>query len=392
MSPRRDKGDGSLFFREDEQRWVGRVKGADGKMHTISVSVGALSKSEAKKKAKLKLEEAKKVSEQESIPASQTLEKYLEIWLEGKRKLKRGTKATWKWQIALYILPYLGSYTLLPPTSPDEKQLDRERVNAWITELCESGDLAASSIRTFYGILELALKEAVEQEIIERSPCFKISLPRVEEKEMSVLDADQTKAFLAHLAKEEHAHEAFFRILIYTGLRSGEGRALKWTDIDLDKREMKVQRSLTYIKRQGFFENEPKTRNSRRTIILADEVVEALREHHKKQLLHITSRYRKTVGWEDKGLVFPGPSGNYMHECTPEQSLNRVLERAGLPHLRVHDLRHTYATLALLSGIDINSVSSTLGHSDILITLRRYIHILPRSKQENIQKLSRLLA
>lgn len=380
---RRDKGDGSLFFREDEQRWIARFKDTSGKMRTISVSVGTLTKAEAKRKAKLKLEEAKAAKE-ERQPASQTLEEYLTNWLEEKRGLKRGTRATWKWQMAVYILPALGDLLL--------RDLSRAHIQAWITEMCEGGDLEASSIHTFYGILELALKEAVEQEILEKSPCHKMNLPRREEKEMQVLDALQAKVFLAQLKEEKHTHEALFKLDIFTGLRLGELRALKWTDIDLDKMELRVQRSLTYVRHEGYFENEPKTRNSRRTIILADEVVEALKEHHKRQLLHITSRYRKTVGWEDHNLVFPGPSGRYMAESTIEQSLKRVLERAGLPRIRVHDLRHTYATLALKSGISLKSVSLMLGHSDVLITMRRYIHILPDMKQEDIQKLSKLLA
>jgi integrase len=380
---RRDKGDGSLFFREDEQRWIGRWKDEAGKMRTISVSVGSLSKVEAKRKAKLKLEEVMKEAV-EKQPSNQTVEEYLASWLEEKRTLRRGTRANWKRHITAFILPTLGDHLL--------SKLNRSHVQAWVTEMCESGDLEASSIRTFYDILELAMKEAVEQEILEKSPCFKINLPRVEEKEMQVLDAGQAKAFLGHLDQEKHTHEVLYKLLIYTGLRSGEARALKWTDLDLEKKELKVQRTVCYIRGEGLFENEPKTKNSRRTIILADEVVEALREHHKRQLLHIGSRYREKVGWEDKNLIFPGPSGRHMAESTLEQSLKRVLGRANLPIIRVHDLRHTAATLALKSGISIKSVSLMLGHSDVLITMRRYIHILPDMKQEDIQKLSKLLA
>jgi integrase len=382
---RRDKGEGSLFFREDEQRWVARFKGADGKQHAISVSVGSLTKAEAKRKAKLKLEEAKHRTTETGQPTSQQLSQYLASWLKGKaRKLRRNTAANWKRLIAAYINPALGKYQL--------RKLSREQVKAWLDTMCDEGDLEASSIHTIYEILDLALKEAVEHEILERSPCYKIALPRIEEREMSVLDASQAKAFLAHLAKEGHTHEALFKLLLYTGMRLGEARALRWTDINLERMEVEIQRTLCYVRHEGYFENEPKTKNSRRTLILANVVVEALKEHHKRQLLHITRRYKDGASWEDKNLVFPGPSGNYRAESGIEQSLTRLLERAGLPRIRVHDLRHTAATLALKSGINIKSVSLMLGHSDIQITMRRYIHILPDMRQEDIEKLSKLLA
>ena len=151
-----------------------------------------------------------------------------------------------------------------------------------------------------------------------------------------------------------------------TGLRRGELLGLKWEDIDLDRGNLRVKRQIARI--DGEIVEAPlKTKNAYRTLPLAEDTVDVLQQQKKK------------VG--SSPWVFPSPTGGPISPDSVLHMLHRVLKRAGLPRVRFHDLRHTFATLALQNGVDIKTVSAMLGHYDAGFTLRTYTHAT-RQKQD----------
>ena len=164
-----------------------------------------------------------------------------------------------------------------------------------------------------------------------------------------------------------------------TGMRRGEMLALRWSDIDFKKKLVRVRRTVDYIPRHGYVENEPKTAAGRRSITLADFVLDMLKQHRTKQL-----EAKSKVGptWEDRNLVFTDLEGGYFNPRYLEKLFPKVLAEAGLPPMRFHDLRHSAATLLLEMGVSMKVVQEILGHSSYTITADTYTHVLPAQQPE----------
>ena len=170
--------------------------------------------------------------------------------------------------------------------------------------------------------------------------------------------------------------EALYVLAVTTGMRRGELLGLKWSDIDLENATVSVRRTLTRTdngKRVTL--GDPKTKRSRRTIRLTPQAVEALRVHLEKQLQEMEALGDR---YSDQGLVFTTEAGTPINPSNLRQrSLASLLKRAGLPHIRFHDLRHTCATLLLSKNVHPKFVQELLGHATIAITLDTYSHVLP---------------
>lgn len=175
---------------------------------------------------------------------------------------------------------------------------------------------------------------------------------------------------------------------LITGMRRGELVALRWTDVHLEERYLQVRRSARQAGMgYGLQVSEPKTASSRRKIILSPFLVEVLREHCAKQK---EAREKAGNAWEENNLVFCNRYGMYIHLDTMRTWFKRLLQAAGLPAMRIHDLRHSAATLLLEMGVHIKVVQELLGHSNILITLDTYSHVLPSIHEKAVDELSDL--
>ncbi len=159
-----------------------------------------------------------------------------------------------------------------------------------------------------------------------------------------------------------------------TGMRRGELLALRWSDIDLEIGAVQVKRTVDYIGKYGYVENEPKTAAGKRMIMLPSFVVDSLKQHRLQQL---EMRLKVGAEWQDMNLVFTGLQGNYLNPRYMPKLFERILVRAGLPHIRFHDLRHSAATLLISMGVSAKMVQEILGHSEISMTLGVYGHVLP---------------
>ena len=193
---------------------------------------------------------------------------------------------------------------------------------------------------------------------------------------MKTLPADQLAAFLNE-AKRTGTFELYY-IDLATGLRRGELLGLKWQDVDLDSGVIHVRRQVGRI--DGKVQEAPlKTKNAYRNISIGADAISILRE--KKKQDGGRSEY-----------VFPSPTGGPMSPDSVPKMLHRVLERAGLPELRFHDLRHTFATLALQNGVDIKTVSGMLGHFSAGFTLDTYAHVTTAAQRQAADTMGDVLA
>ena len=235
--------------------------------------------------------------------------------------------------------------------------------------------LSAKTVRNIHQIISSALKLAVEQRLIARNPADGCALPKAERKEMQTLPVEQLTSFLRE-AKDSGVYELYYLDLA-TGLRRGELLGLKWTDVDLDRGVLKIQRAIS--RQNGKVVEAPlKTKNAYRTLPLSADAIDVLMQQR-----------RKTGNSE---WVFPSPTGGPMSPDSVLHMLHRVLKRAGLPKVRFHDLRHTFATLALQNGVDVKTVSGVLGHFSAGFTLDTYAHVTTSAKREAAKTMGNLLS
>ena len=235
--------------------------------------------------------------------------------------------------------------------------------------------LSAKTVRNIHQILSSSLKLAQEQRLILTNPAEGCALPRVEHQEMKTLTTVQLASFFRE-ARESGVFELYY-LELATGLRRGELLGLKWEDVDLQRGDLRVRRQVSRI--NGDVVEAPlKTKNAYRTLPLAEDTVSVLKEQRKK------------VG--NSPWVFPSPNGGPISPDSVLHMLHRVLKRAGLPKVRFHDLRHTFATLALQNGVDVKTVSGMLGHFSAGFTLDTYAHITSAAQRQAAQTMGSVLA
>jgi integrase len=236
--------------------------------------------------------------------------------------------------------------------------------------------LKPSSVRYIHAVLHRALEQAVRFHLIPFNPASRVDPPKVRQDEITPLDAEQARSLLD--AAKGDPLEALYVVSLTCGLRIGEALGLRWTDIDLDAGTLRVSRQLQRKRRMDgkpgkLVFSEPKNA-SRRTVDLPQRALESLRTHRKRQL-------EERVGathYEDSGLVFATGIGTpFDAQNVVNRHFKPLLKRAGLPSIRWHDLRHTYATLLLSRGTHPTYVQKSLGHASVQLTLDRYSHWMP---------------
>lgn len=173
-------------------------------------------------------------------------------------------------------------------------------------------------------------------------------------------------------------------------MRRGELLGLRWADVDLDRGLLSVRQTVGTLPGKIEFKP-PKTANSRRQIHITKDMTDALRQHRADQLTRRWELRTKGIDWQEYDLVFANVSGGPIHPDNADRDFNRLVKRAGVKPIRIHDLRHTFATLAIRAGVPIKVVSESLGHADISTTLRTYTHVVPAQRTELAETVGALL-
>jgi len=313
-------------------------------------------------------------------PAQQTLNEYLDRWLEtaAKPKVRPKTLLGYRSILDCHVRPALGTRPLAKITSLEVQQA--------FQDMRDKG-LSARTIEYTRMILKQAFKQAIQWRLLTFNPCDGVQIPRRERREMQALSPEQARRFLA-VARGTH-HGALFELALTTGLRPSEYLALKWEDIDFERGTLSVVRSLDAEPGGGYRLEETKTRNSRRVVKLLPGVLSALVEHRQAQ-----QRQREEAGerWNEQGFVFTNELGGPLQRHNlAHRYFRKILEEAGLPQIRLYDLRHTAATLALAAGVPVKVVSEMLGHSSVALTLDVYSHVLPHMQEDAARRMAALL-
>jgi integrase len=250
-------------------------------------------------------------------------------------------------------------------------------------EKLESGS-SPRTVQYIHTTLRKALKDAVSDGLIPRNVADGIKAPRPKKKEINPLSPEQARAFLA--AAHGDRFEALYVLALHCGLREGELLGLKWDDVDLESGMLRVRRTLSEPRTGYVFE--PPKNGKGRSIKLTRAATEALRGHLGRQLEEIDG---SGDDYQDRGLVFPSRRGTPMNaKNLTARSFKPLLKRSGLPNIRLHDLRHTCASLMLCEGVHIKLVQELLGHATISITLDTYSHVLPGMGDETAWAMDRI--
>lgn len=310
-----------------------------------------------------------------------TVGEWMEVWFEdyAKIKVRPSSHQTYRGYIDNHINPNIGDIPLEKITSLELQKLYKKLLTKGRVDRLEAKGqpkgLSAKTVRNIHQILSSALKLAQEQRILHTNPAEGCALPKVEHREIKTLPVEQFQSFLRE-ARESGVFELYY-LELATGLRRGELLGLKWEDIDLERGDLRVRRQISRINGE-VVEAPLKTKNAYRTLPLAEDTVSVLLEQKKK------------VG--SSPWVFPSPNGGPISPDSVLHMLHRVLKRAGLPKVRFHDLRHTFATLALQNGVDIKTVSGMLGHFSAGFTLDTYAHVTSAAQRQAAQTMGNVLS
>ena len=251
-----------------------------------------------------------------------------------------------------------------------------------------SGGLSAKTIRYVHTTLHKSLVDAVDAGLLARNPAGRAKPPTntsPRSHEMNVWTADELRTFLNHVRDDRLG--AAWVLAAHSGMRRGEVLGLRWVDVDLEGHQLSVRQALVSVAYDLHFTG-TKTSTGTRTIALHATTVSALTCHRVRQ-----QHERAAWGdaYDDAGLVFARENGTPIHPDSMSQSFERHVRGAGLRRIRLHDLRHTHATLLLKAGIPLKVVSERLGHSDPGFTLRTYAHVLPGMQADAASRFADLL-
>lgn len=361
MAGRRGHNEGSIHQRKDG-RWVASIdlgweNGKRKRKHLF-----ADTRKEVAEKLKVVLRDR-----QMGLPVAverQTLAYYLERWLTDsvKRTVRPKTYDSYRQVVRLYIVPALGRVQLA--------QITPQQIEGMLNRLLERG-LSPRTVQYCHSVLRRALGQALRWDMVPRNVAKLVDPPRAVRPEVRILTPEESRQFLKSVKGDRL--EALYSVAMALGLRQGEALGLRWSDIDLEKGSLSVRVALQRIggKLQLV---EPKSRSSRRTIMLPQVAVTALRTHRVRQK---EDRLLAGSRWVDSGMVFTSTIGTPLEPRAAYGRFQEALKRAGIEHIRFHDMRHTCASLLLAQNVHPRVVMAILGHSQISLCMDTYSHVIP---------------
>lgn len=312
-------------------------------------------------------------------PGKTTLAQYLQKWLSDYAKPNLSPRGFERYEgiVRQYLIPGLGNIplTLLRP----------EHLQKHYTAKLNDG-FSATTVRYHHAVLHVALQTAVKWRLVSRNVADAVDPPRARRTEMQTWDEEDITRFL-ELAKDTPYYALFYTAL-FTGMRRSELLALRWQDVDFIFSQICINRSLHQLRDGSYIFTQPKSSKSRRTIALPPSAVLILKEHRENQRLERTMLQKPLT---DDDLVFSTPEGKPLRPNTVTRAWTVLAARCGLKIIRLHDARHSHASLMLKQGIHPKIVQERLGHSSIQITIDTYSHVAPGLQQAAAARFDELL-
>lgn len=358
MARRNANGEGSRPRKRPDGRWEGRywIETSDGhKRHSV---YGATRKECAEKLADAM---TAKHDAPVFVPTNIKVAEFFRQYEDAvKDTMKKRSFETCQDITRLHLLPRLGGIKL--------KELSREHVQRLYSRKRDQG-LSAASVHRIHDVLSSALNHAVKWQLVNYNVCKEVSPPRVPAPEIRPLSLEEGKRFLA--AAEQDRYHALYVLGLTSGARWGELNGLFWSDLDLDRRVMHIQRALVRGY-GGYTFEEPKTRGSRRSVSLAKRALAALEQHRERQAA-------EGLPVEGDTLIFTNAVGKPIHQSNfIRRSFKPLLKRAGLPNTNWHAAtRHTCTCILLLEGVNPKSVAMQMGWSSVAFMLENYARFMP---------------
>ena len=339
---------------------LGAYFGPDGKRHYVS--------GKTKEEARKVLREARSNADAGLVfdAGKLTVREYLDRWLADSVKgtVRQRTYERYESIVRVHLKPALGRLKLKALTPAHARALYRQKL--------DSG-LASRTVNYIHTTLHKALSQAVSDGLVQRNAA-QVKAPRPEKPEIKPLSHAQARKLIKTAHETGDRYSALYVVALHTGLREGELLGLQWDDLDLEATTptLQVRRTLSETRTGHKFEL-PKSGKGR-SIKLSRKAAETLRSHRARQA---KEKLRLGSLWQDNRLVFPTTTGTTMSGTNLlGRHFKPLLKKAGLPAIRLHDLRHTCATILLMAGKHPKYVQELLGHANISITLDNYSHVI----------------
>lgn len=335
-------------------------------------------------------------------PAKITLGEWFDLWFKdycGDKKYL--TVKQYKSMTETHIRPALGAVKLCRLTMPQIQSFYNElqRTGRTVKDkdpetgklVTRQEPLSAKTVKNIHGIMTKALSTAVDVGYIKHNPAERVTLPRVEKKNMHPLTDAQVKAFMAACAG--HEYERVYKLILFSGLREGEALGLTWDCVDFKAGTLRITKQLQKRpERDGGYTFAALKNDKERIITVSPFVMQVLKEQQTAQLEQRLAAGELWQGWQDleerkTGLVFTRASGRHL-DCTMlYKAYKKLAEQIGAPESRVHDLRHTFAVLSLQNGDPIKTVQDNLGHATAAFTLDVYGHVSEKMKEDSAARM-----
>lgn len=367
---RKANGEGSIY-QDAKGRWHAKVwmglkdDGTPDRRHVTGAKRATVA---VKKK---ELEDRRDRGVMDAAGRGPTLQTWLDHWLDNiaTNRVRPLTLEGYRSLVRLHLGPRLGKHRM--------DRLQPEHLEAAYRAMVESG-LSPATVLRAHRVLSRALKVAVQRGKLARNVASLVEPPTVKRPQTALpLTAEEARRVLDAAREERNA--ARWTVALAVGLRQSEALGLQWRDLDLAAGSLSVQRGLHRVTGRGLVYEEPKSDRSRRTLALPTQLVQALREHREAQE---AERQHAGSEWREHGLVFAQVNGSPIDKKVDWKAWKALLTKARVRDVRLHDGRHTAATLLLSAGVHPRVVMELLGHSQMRTTTDTYSHVMPALAQQ----------
>ena len=362
MAKRRSRGEGSLYFLKSKGLWVSNITLPDGKR---KVKYGKLQK-DVRTHHQAAINELRLgiLPKNDVITVSEYMTSYMET--VGRNTLRPRTQEMYASFLKVHIIPSLGKVRLT--------ELSPQHLTTFYRKKLDQG-LSKRTVQLLHATLRRALNQAVKWGMVNKNVCSLVDAPRPTKRAPNFYTKDQLNLFLETV--KDHRWFPIYVLLIYGGFREGEVLGIHVEDCDMVNRAINVRHAVLTLK-GGLVVTEPKTESSKRVVTLPKFAYQVLKNH----LEQIN---------KNQGLIFTTGSGKPVSPRNLIRHFKLALKSADLPDIRVHDLRHSHASLLLSAGVNPKIVQERLGHASIVLTLNTYSHVIPSLQESAAEKVDELM-